>query len=207
MAYLTFGFWTFPTLRGHFGQHTVHIGSLYISAMPSRIYLSWTATVLLALSQSAATTFLQGRQRGPDSAYTSFPQVPSFTQASLTYGSYLQVYSTGYTVPSDAVDTVTVTATAVASSSSDAFGFGQSPAERSQIRYLQSICAPSSSNAETEFDTRFPCNVVSNLTLTCIFNLTSDSSGPDPAELDAQAQQQCLCPGGAGETIWENAAG
>ena len=175
------------------------------------------AVTLFSLSQYASAGFFHARQESLPSS-TVLPTVPSFTQTSFQYGVYSSVYPSGYTLPSgprpsgEASATPTMTADSSTSSSGGDFGNGRSPAQVSQMRYLQSMCAPdtqATNTASPGFGTRYPCNEVLNITYTCIYNLTAEeqpSEGTDGSliESNPQSQQKCLCPGGVGAAIWEN---
>jgi len=168
--------------------------------------ICWAAAACLSLARLAAAEILQGRQNGQESASsTAFPTVPSFSRNSFTYGYFTKVYPTGYTGPSGAVDTATMTKTASATASSHAGGYGYpyNPAERSQLRYLESMCNPPTINTGSplslHLDLSFPCNELRNITNMCLYK----SPGSSLQQQDSQAQQRCLCPGGPGATIWE----
>jgi len=167
----------------------------------------WVAAACLSLVGPTAAEFLQGRQNSQDSgSSTVFPTVPSFSRNSYTYGYFSQVYPSGYTVPSGAIDTKTLTTAASATGSSNGGGYRSpySPAESSQSSYLQSMCLPQptsdGSSSSPGLDMGFPCNEVKNLTELCIFK--DPRSSPD--QQNSQAQQKCLCPGGPGAAIWES---
>jgi len=177
----------------------------------------WAAAACLSLVGPTAAEFLQGRQNSQDSgSSTAFPTVPSFSQNSYTYGYFSQVYPSGYTVPSGAVDTGTLTATLSATASATGSriagsnGYIYSPAESSQLDYIRSMCVPQptsdGSSSSPGLDTGFPCNEVKNITFMCVYNEQSlVNSSSSLTEQTSQAQQQCLCPGGPGAAIWENA--
>lgn len=170
------------------------------------------AVTLFWLSQSSSASFFHARQESLASS-TALPTVPSFTQQSFQYGAYSSVYPSGYTLPSgEASATPTITAVDSATSGGGYYGNGRSAAQASQARYLQSMCAPDTQATATAypgFDTRYPCNEVLNITYTCIYNVTAEeqpSEGTNGSLIQSnpQAQQECLCPGGAGAAIWEN---
>ena len=170
------------------------------------------AVPLLSLSQSASANFLYPRQKHVPIS-SALPTVPSFTQRSVNYGAYSSVYPSGYTLPSGpGKASATPTATADDSRSTDIGNFRGPPAEVSQMDYLQNMCAPerpARGRAYATLDLNYPCNEVLNITYTCIYNLTAEeqpSNGTDGALIESgpEAQQQCLCPGGVGEAIWEN---
>ena len=141
---------------------------------------------------------------------TVFPTVPAFSGPSFAFGAFSSIYPSGYTTPAPLpVETSTLTRSPASTSSrsvthSDAKG-----------SYLRSMCAPQNASHPTasEPDQRFPCNRVSNSTYTCIYNATvqeveeSTEEGSGLREVSPQEQQECLCPGGKGNRIWEDFEG
>lgn len=177
----------------------------------------WAAAACLSLFAPTVAEFLQGRQQSQDSgSSTVYPTVPSFSRNSYTYGYFSQIYPTGYTVPSGAIDTKTLTSTLTAAASptgstqGGGYGYPYSPAESSQVDYLRSMCVPQATSggspSSPSFDTRFPCNEVKNITDMCVYDVqASKNISGGLIEHNPHAQQQCLCPGGPGAAIWENA--
>lgn len=177
----------------------------------------WAAAACLSLFGPTVAEYLQGRENSQDSGFsTVYPTVPSFSRNSYTYGYFSQIYPTGYTVPSGAIDTKTLTSTLMATASATVsshgggYGYPYSPAESSQADYLGSMCFPQATSggspSSPSFDTGYPCNEVKNITDMCVYDVqASMNSSGDLIEQKPQAQQQCLCPGGPGAAIWENA--
>lgn len=181
--------------------------------MRTMIRLSSATAALLLLSPIATADHLQGRQNAQrKAASTAFPTVPSFTQASVTYGHFSKVYPSGYTLPSGATNTATASHSRGTGGRNAGKGRGttssQYDADVSQIYYIQSMCAPTitSSLSPTAtsvlyIDLHYPCNIVKNATSICRIG---ESSGKGYNSLSAKGQQECLCDGGAGAAIWKN---
>ena len=173
--------------------------------MWTEMRLLCAAAAVLSLSLSAVATALEVRQDAHGSASPiSSSIVARFTQVTATV-------TAAYSGPSLAAITVTLTSTAPTSGNMDG-GETNTPSQftqPSQVDYLEAVCAPQNNTVRDGFDLRFPCNVYLNISYTCMYNQTAEESntGSSVIQQNAQAQQQCLCPGGPGAAFWENAEG
>lgn len=205
--------------------------------MRSTISLSLCALTSLTLSHAAIAVILEGRRPAHSEAIhvakvTTYPTVPSFSAPAFTYGAFSQVYPSGYTLPSAPLITTAASRSAIPTSQGS-HGFG-STLDTEQV-YLSTMCAPQGTHhpkGVLDWAQRFPCNRVSNSSNTCIcencasihhlgnakYEIYLDNATFDELEehfirdiplyqVDAQAQKECLCPGGKGERVWEDLEG
>ena len=140
--------------------------------MRSTISLSLRAVTFITFSHVAIAVILEGRRpvhsEVTHAARFTFPTVPSFSAPTFTYGTFSQVYPSGYTLPSAPSITTAASSSAVTTSHG---GHRIGPTLDAEQMYLSSMCEPQGTHRPKgllDWDQRFPCNRVSNSSNTCI---------------------------------------
>lgn len=185
--------------------------------MRSSIEFSFCAFTSVTFSYVTFAVVLEGRDPARSditraAQATTFPTVPAFSAPSFTYGAFSEIYPSGYTLPTAPFITATASSFTISKPSGP---HELSPSEIAEDAYLGAMCAPqpTSSQGLSAGDQNFPCNRVTNSSVTCIYNATLQDfddqaeGGQQLRAVSAQAQKDCLCPGGKGERIWENIEG
>ena len=107
------------------------------------------------------------------------------------------------------ISTQTLTATALPTAQSTYDPFHRSPEQL----YIEKMCQRTIHlPAPPLQDLQFPCQRISNISFTCLVNATAlrssaESGSPEIPYFPAEEQQKCICPGGFGESYWEDLRG